>query len=52
MIDEYLSSMKSYKKNRHFLSEELITKIKSEWGFTMKEWGYDTPEHIEIMKDE
>ncbi|MCA0933341.1 sulfotransferase [Lutimonas saemankumensis] len=51
-IEEYLSSKKNYKKNKHYINEDLMEKIKSEWGFTMKEWDYDTPEHIEIVRDE
>jgi hypothetical protein len=52
LIEKYLNRMTSYKKNEHYLSEDLITKITSEWGFAMQEWGYDTPEHIKIMRDE
>ncbi|WKK65644.1 sulfotransferase family protein [Lutimonas zeaxanthinifaciens] len=51
-IEKYLSSMKSYKKNKHYIREDLIVKIKTEWGFAMNEWAYDIPEHIEIVRNE
>lgn len=47
-IKAYLESMKSYQKNKHQITSELLDKIQSEWGFAMKEWGYDIPAHIEI----
>lgn len=46
----YLNSKKSYQKNKHRLTADLVDKIKSEWGFTMEEWSYEVPEHIEIIE--
>lgn len=47
----YLKSKKSYKKNKHQITAELIKKIQSKWGFAMKEWSYEVPENIEIIDD-
>lgn len=51
-FEDYLNKMKSYQKNKHRITNQLMRKIQAEWGFTMKEWGYDIPEHIEIEGDE
>lgn len=51
LFRSYLNSKKSYKKNKHQITAELIKKIQSKWGFAMKEWSYDVPEHIEIIDD-
>ena len=37
----YVDKMKSYKKNRHEAEPELLKRIEKEWGFAIKEWGYD-----------
>ena len=44
--------MKSYKKNKHHITKELLEKIQNEWGFAMKEWAYEIPNHIEIESNE
>ena len=51
-IKHYLNKMKSYQKNKHHITADLMEKIRTEWGFAMKEWGYDIPEHIEIEPNE
>ena len=48
---DYVSKMKSYKKNTHVLTSELIHKIMKEWDFAMNKWDYKLPSHIEILKD-
>ena len=40
-FEKYLEDSKSYKKNKHLIKKELLDKILEEWGFAMKEWGYD-----------
>ena len=47
----YLNSKKSYKKNKHQVTAELIEKIESRWGFAMKEWSYKIPENVEIFHE-
>lgn len=47
----YVNKMKSYKKNKHILTADLIEKINREWGFAMSKWNYKLPGHIEISKD-
>jgi len=47
-FEAYLNKMKSYKKNKHHITQELLEKIQNEWGFAMKEWAYKIPKHIEI----
>ena len=49
---DYVNEMKSYKKNTHEISLDLINKIEAEWGFAIKEWDYAIPGHIKISKDE
>jgi len=50
-FDAYLDSKKSYQKNTHRITAELIEKITLEWGFAMKHWSYEVPENIEIIHD-
>lgn len=50
LFDAYLDKMKTYQKNKHFITKELLHKIESKWGFAMKEWNYKIPEHIQIRK--
>lgn len=47
----YVNEMKSYKKNTHVLTSDLVEKINREWGFAIKKWNYELPSHIEISKD-
>ena len=51
-FESYLDSKKSYQKNKHHITAKLIHKIETEWGFAMKEWSYDVPEHIEIIHED
>lgn len=51
-FEAYLDKMKSYKKNKHEITEKSINKIKKEWGFVMKEWTYDIPKHVEIKAND
>lgn len=47
----YIQSMKSYKKNRHTIGRGKLNLVLKEWGFTMKKWGYDIPDHIDIIEE-
>ena len=51
-FESYLDSKKSYQKNKHHITVNLMRKIQKEWGFAMKEWSYEVPEHIEIIHDD
>ena len=51
-FEAYLNKMKSYQKNKHHITEALMEKIQTEWGFAMKEWGYGIPKHIKIEANE
>ena len=51
-FESYLDSKKSYQKNKHHITAKMIHKIETEWGFAMKEWSYDVPEHIEIIHED
>lgn len=51
-FEGYLNKMKSYQKNKHYVTSVLVNRIKSEWRFTMDEWGYGMPAHIEIKDHE
>ena len=47
-FEDYLHSMKSYKKNTHTISKENLDKVLHEWDFTMKKFNYSIPKNIEI----
>lgn len=49
LFDVYLDKMKTYQKNKHLITQELLDKIESKWGFAMKEWNYTIPKHIEVQ---
>ena len=51
LFRSYLKRMKSYRKNKHFITKELQERILKEWGFAMKEWNYLQPENIEIRHE-
>ena len=51
-FESYLDSKKTYQKNKHQITAELISKIQIEWGFAMKEWSYEIPENIEIIHND
>ena len=40
-LEAYLIQLGDYRKNRHALDPGLASRIKAEWGFAMKEWGYE-----------
>ncbi|MGI9531505.1 sulfotransferase family protein [Lutimonas sp.] len=50
-MESYLDSKKSYQKNTHQMTRELLAKIQSEWGFAMKHWSYDIPANIEFIDE-
>lgn len=48
-FEAYLTSQKSYKKNTHKITQVELDRILNEWGFTMKKWGYEVPENLEVV---
>ena len=48
-FEDYINSMKDYKKNKHSIGRKTLDTIQRKWGFSMKEWNYSLPENIEIV---
>ncbi len=49
-IVSYIDSKKGYKKNKHTIKQKTLDKILKEWDFAMKEWGYEVPASINVIK--
>ena len=47
-----MEGRKDYRANRYQLTRAQVDRIGREWGFALKEWGYDLPESIEIVDRE
>lgn len=45
----YVSRMRHYRKNRYKIKKEDLDTIMHEWGFAMKEFGYEVPENVEVV---
>ena len=43
-IKDYLSGIKSYKRNIYKFTPEIIDTVKQNFAFTLEKWGYDVPE--------
>lgn len=48
-FENYLKQQKSYKKNKHAITQTELDTILDRWGFAMKEFGYEVPESIEVI---
>ena len=42
-VAEYLETLSGYRKNRYRFDRSLIDKVDREWGFAVREWGYEPP---------
>ena len=42
-IAEYLGTVSGYRKNVYQFDQALIDKVDREWGFAVREWGYESP---------
>jgi hypothetical protein len=42
-MNKYLESKKDYKVNVYKIDEKIIKRVKKEWEFTIKLWGYKPP---------
>ena len=48
-IRRYVEGRKDYRSNRYQLTRAQVDRIGREWGFALREWGYDLPENIEVV---
>mgnify|MGYP006273053955 CR=1 FL=1 len=42
-MTQYLERKKNYKTNKYVIDESIIQRVKKEWSFTIKKWGYSPP---------
>jgi len=49
LFKDFIDEMVVYKKNKHYISNELLKRITSEFGFAMKEYGYNIPDNLETF---
>jgi len=42
-VAEYLGILSGYRRNRYRFDPFLIDKVDREWGFAVREWGYEAP---------
>ncbi len=42
-VEEYLGTLSGYRKNRYRFDRSLIDKVARNWGFAVREWGYEPP---------
>ena len=43
-VKEYLGTLSGYRKNRYRFGQALIDRVNEEWGFAVREWGYQPPD--------
>ncbi len=48
-FENYIDKLKSYKKNTHKINKSQLDILLMEWGFTMEQYNYSIPKHIEII---
>ncbi len=48
VIERYAESKKGYVKNKYAIKRQLLDEVLQHTDFTMKEWGYDIPDNLEI----
>ena len=48
VIESYAKAKKGYVKNKYAIKRALLDEILQHTDFTMKEWGYDIPDNLEI----
>jgi len=52
IVKQYVTRMKSYKKNTHTIAKSQLNILKKEWRFSMKAWDYAIPDNIVVLDDE
>jgi len=50
-FEKYITSLKSYKKNKHTISPKQLDILIKEWGFTMEKLNYNIPSNIEVENE-
>jgi hypothetical protein len=45
-FNNYLNSVKNFKKNTYFLTQEILEKVQEKWKFSLEKWNYDVPKHF------
>ena len=50
-FEKYITSLKSYKKNKHSISLKQLDILIKEWGFTMERFNYNIPTNIKIVNE-
>jgi len=52
-FEEYVRKMSGYKKNKYLsIEEDVLDRILNKWDFAMKEWNYELPDFLEVVKKE
>lgn len=51
-IQDYVNSMKSYKKNNHVISKQKLDRLINAFDFTMQEYNYAVPSNLDIVNYE
>ena len=42
-VADYLGTLSGYRKNRYRFDRSIVDTVDREWGFAMREWGYEPP---------
>ena len=42
-VAEYCGTLSGYRKNRYRFDRSLVDTVDREWGFAVREWGYEPP---------
>jgi len=50
-IGNYVEARRGYRANQYRLTRKQVERIRSEWGFALREWEYDLPDSIEVVDD-
>ncbi len=47
-LEPYLQITRSYKKNRHTITQNELRRVLNRWNFAMKQWNYDVPKNLHV----
>ena len=48
-FESYAKAQKHYKKNEYTISKSKLDILQKEWGFAMKQLGYELPENLKVV---